>query len=659
MTDSRVNPVILDRLLANAMARPAAEREAFVRQAVPDQPALIGAALEQLRLRASEGAQERFFVRRRGKGEEAFVAVPALRGLQVGQRIGDFTLERFLGQGGMGQVWQARQESLGRRVALKLILPEKVDERALDLFVREARAGGRCHHKHLVATLARGEDQGVAWLAQELVEEACTLSDALEGFRALDTLPADYYRRVAGLVEKVALGMQAAHDAEVWHRDLKPDNILLDGEDEPRVADFGLAKIDSQSVAQSLSGELLGTWLYMSPEQVAAKRAGLDHRTDIFSLGVVLYEMLTLQRPFVGDTSQQIAQQISNWDPQRADQVRSHCPRDLGVIAEKAMQKSPAHRYPTMLAMASDLRRYLEDRPILAKPTGKVERVRKWARRNPTVSAVMASMLVGGALAGWLAYKNGELASAEFAARQKAQQAAAQLESKVRDFNQLSGRVRHDAVVAGTAKLLEQAAWPQALGAMQAWLTDCDALLGMRGNIEKTVGALGSMVTRDDAQSFLFDTLSGLLTDLDRLATTERPLVARRIAWADGIGGVTRSHPDARMSWDGVREALSKADGEVASALYAGVDIPVPEGGWLGLVPMGANPETKLLEFYDLRSACDGDITAAASLKLPSWGSGGRIDMGADTGIVFVLLPGGEFWMGTQSEDLGGAELRS
>jgi formylglycine-generating enzyme required for sulfatase activity len=179
-------------------------------------------------------------------------------------------------------------------------------------------------------------------------------------------------------------------------------------------------------------------------------------------------------------------------------------------------------------------------------------------------------------------------------------------------------------------------------------------LLGMRGDIEEAVESLGGLATRDDAESFLFDTLSDLLVKLDRLATRERPLVARRQEWADGIGGLTRSHPDAGMSWDGVREALSKADGEVASTLYAGVKLPVPEEGWLGLVPMGANPETRLLEFYDLRSACDGDITAAAGLKLPTWGSGGRIDMSSDPGIVFVLLPGGEFWMGTQSEDPDG-----
>jgi len=494
---SEVNPVTLDKLMAKVMERPESDREAFLRRAVTNDAALLAAALEQLRLISSARRAERFFGRRPDDAVDEPSLLPNTHALRPGERVGGFTLESFLGRGGMGQVWQAKQESLGRRVALKLILPEKVDERTLALFVKEAKAGGRCHHKNLVATLDHGEDEGIAWLAQELVEDACTLADALDRFRAMDVLPSDYYRRVAELIEKVALGMEAAHEAKVHHRDLKPHNILLGADDEPRVADFGLARIESQSIEKSKSGELVGTYYYMSPEQVAAKRIGLDHRTDVFSLGVVLYEMLTLQRPFVGDSGQQIAQQITYWDPPRADQVRSHCPRDLAVIAEKAMQKIATHRYPTMAAFAADLRRYLEDRPILAKPTGRIERARKWVRRNPTVTGVLVTAVVGAVVA--VGFMLDAQAQREEADRQRSeaelQTALAQanerkFESKVSEFNQLAGVVRYDELVAGAKDLLGQAAWPAAIPGMESWVQDCDELLEMRGKIEDTIDSL-------------------------------------------------------------------------------------------------------------------------------------------------------------------------
>ncbi|MEQ1632072.1 MAG: serine/threonine-protein kinase, partial [Planctomycetota bacterium] len=319
MTNPNVNPVRLQQLLDQAMKLPHAERVGYVQKAAAHDVALRDAALAALSLQG-DGTRSKpgFFARRDEPEDDRTGLPPELQGLTAGRKIGDFTLLRFLGKGGMGQVWEARQESLKRNVALKLILPSRIDERTLELFVREARAGGKCHHPHLVATLGRGEDEGIAWLAQELVAGAHTLDEAIDHFSDLDRLPADYYREVAQLIEKVALGLQAAHDAGVVHRDLKPQNVLIGDDGEPRVADFGLARVVGDSVA-SQTGDFAGTYFYMSPEQVAAKRIGLDHRTDVWSLGVVLYEMLTLQRPFVGDTAQQIAQQIAQWDPPRAD----------------------------------------------------------------------------------------------------------------------------------------------------------------------------------------------------------------------------------------------------------------------------------------------------------------------------------------------------
>ena len=311
------------------------------------------------------------------------------RSLEPGAILGDFRLERFLGQGGMGQVWQAQQVSMRRNVALKFLLPGRADERMIALFEREARAGGRANHPNLVRTLARGETDGIEWIAQELVEGSFSLRDAIERFRREPVLPRDYYRRCASLVQAIAQGLQAAHDAGVIHRDLKPQNILLDSRDTPRVADFGLARIEGDTVL-SKSGDVVGTYQYMSPEQVSAVRSQIDHRTDIFSLGVVLYELLTLQRPFNGDTTNQIASQIASFDPPEPSKLRTQCPRDLSVIALKALQKRPAARYATMREFAEDLGRFLRHEAILAQPATKLEAVRKWVLRNPAPSMGMA-----------------------------------------------------------------------------------------------------------------------------------------------------------------------------------------------------------------------------------------------------------------------------
>ncbi|MCP4846060.1 MAG: serine/threonine protein kinase, partial [Actinomycetia bacterium] len=217
----------------------------------------------------------------------------------------------------------------------------------------------------------------------ELVEEACDLRRALDGIREEDELPGDYYEQSALFLAETADALEVAHAAGVIHRDLKPANILVTPDDHPKVSDFGLAKLtDEHSI--SLAGDLVGTYFYMSPEQVAAKRMGLDHRTDVFSLGVVLYEMLTLVRPFEGDTTEQVAHKILVVDPPPPNELRSKVPRDLAVICGKAMEKDPERRYGSMAELAADLRRHLADEAILARPPGTLERAVKWAKRNPT-----------------------------------------------------------------------------------------------------------------------------------------------------------------------------------------------------------------------------------------------------------------------------------
>jgi len=324
------------------------------------------------------------------KEEERIEPAP---GLASGKVVGDFRLVEMIGQGGMGQVWEAEQLTLKRRVAVKFVRPERVTAKQLELFAREARAGGRLHHPGIVTVYGYGQSDGLAWIAMEFIGGAWTLKDFLDDVARAPETPHGYERHVARFVAEVAEAMHTAHEAGVIHRDLKPQNILITTDDHPKVTDFGLARITDES-ALSQTGDFAGTYFYMSPEQVTAKRIGIDHRSDVFSLGVVLYELLALRRPFEGDTTHQVAEQIVMQDPPDPRTIRSKVPRDLSVIAGKALEKSRDKRYQTMKEFAADLRRYLFDEPILAMPPGAFDRALKWVRRHPARSSVAGVVLV-------------------------------------------------------------------------------------------------------------------------------------------------------------------------------------------------------------------------------------------------------------------------
>ena len=360
-----------------------------------------------------------------------------------GATIGDFRLTRLLGRGGMGEVWEAEQTSLSRKVALKLMLPDRVSERGLDFFAREARAGGRLAHKGIVSVFGTGEDDGAHWIAMELVDGACDLKRSLDAMRDEAEVPEGYYEHTAGFIAELADALEVAHQAGVIHRDLKPANILVAADDSPKVSDFGLAKLEDE-LSISSAGELLGTYYYMSPEQVATKRAGIDHRTDVFSLGVVMYEMTTLVRPFEGDTTEQVAQKILWEEAPDPKAVRSRVPRDLAVICGKAMEKDPGRRYQSMAELAEDLRRYLGDEPIQAKPPAAAQRVIKWTRRNPTKSALVAAGVAGLAVFGGLWQRAETARAGEALARQGAEERRLEAE-ELRAQADESARMAEDA----------------------------------------------------------------------------------------------------------------------------------------------------------------------------------------------------------------------
>lgn len=302
-----------------------------------------------------------------------------------GDRLGEYRLLRELGRGGMGTVWEAEQESLGRRVAIKLLHPfVGLAERASERFRREASIAARLSHPGIVGVFAVGEEDGVPYIVQELVPGGTTLEDQIRAEDPDEPLPSGHFRDLARWFAEIGDALAEAHRAGVVHRDLKPGNVLVhDGR--PRVADFGLARgLDEADLSRT--GELLGTPAYMSPEQVAGETK-LGPASDVFSLGATLYEALTLQRPFPGDTREQIARRIRYEDPPDPRRLRSRVPRDLAVVCLKALEKNPAQRYADMDAFAADLRRCAGGEPILARAAGPARRAGRWLRRHPAIAA--------------------------------------------------------------------------------------------------------------------------------------------------------------------------------------------------------------------------------------------------------------------------------
>jgi len=313
-------------------------------------------------------------------------------GAEIGlasERLGDYRLERLLGRGGMGFVFEAHDLAVDRHVALKVLPPHRsLDPRGLARFRREATAAGRLTHTGIVTVLAVGEDHGLHYIAQELVPGGRSLADRLEELHRRAEVPSDHYEWAAGFFAEVADALESAHAAGVIHRDVKPSNILIAESGQPRVADFGLARV-ADAVSLSATQGIVGSPYYMSPEQAIGARE-LDRRTDVFSLGVTLYEALTLRRPFEGDSTHQVLERVRTHQPPDPRELHARIPRDLATICLCALEKAPERRYSSMQALADDLRRHLADEPIVARTPGPLRRAQLWTRRHPVVAGVGA-----------------------------------------------------------------------------------------------------------------------------------------------------------------------------------------------------------------------------------------------------------------------------
>lgn len=311
-----------------------------------------------------------------------------------GQIIDDFELQRFLGRGAMGEVWQARQISLGRQVALKLLpLQYAPNPRAFARFQREAQAGSLVSHEGVVQVYAIGQGGEQPYIAQELVADGKTLADYMDRWRKQTEISKDHYQDIARLFHRISDAVCFAHQAGVVHRDIKPSNILITPDGQPKVSDFGLAALEG-AANLSMTGDRMGTPHYMSPEQTRGVSSKIDHRTDVFSLGVTLYEVLTLQRPFDGDSIQQVLQAVTQQEAQDPRTIRAGIPKELAVICLKALEKKREHRYASMKELRDDLDHFLRSEPIKAQPPGIFNRARKWAQRHPLMSVTGTVLLV-------------------------------------------------------------------------------------------------------------------------------------------------------------------------------------------------------------------------------------------------------------------------
>ncbi|HEY2882526.1 MAG TPA: serine/threonine-protein kinase, partial [Pirellulales bacterium] len=370
--------------------------------------------------------------------------------VQLANPLGDFQILRELARGGMGIVYEAIQLSLNRRVAIKVLpFAGNFNSRQLQRFKNEAQAAALLHHTHIVPIYAIGCERGVHFYAMQLIDghslafaikqlraQSGRANDAVvpagapvgtavepaadpfvlapaeaqgqlaHGNSALGTVDIAnvvtsgaaldseaYVRRISALMLQAAEALEHAHQMGVIHRDIKPGNLLIDSTGDLWVTDFGLAQLQSADPL-TRSGDVLGTFRYMSPEQFGGERSVMDHRTDLYSLGATFYELLTLEPVFSGDTRQGLLYQILHQEPRSLRTFNRAISPELETVVLKALSKSPADRYATAADFAADIRRTLNHEPVLARRPTLVHRARKWLRRNPAFAIAGVLLLV-------------------------------------------------------------------------------------------------------------------------------------------------------------------------------------------------------------------------------------------------------------------------
>src|SRR6266566_3495545 len=325
--------------------------------------------------------------------DSPFQSVPMLG------ELGDYELLEEIGRGGQGVVFRARQKSLNRTVALKVIsLGQWASKTHLKRFRREAEAAASLDHPCIVPIYEVGERDGSCYFSMKFVEGG-QLDEVVR--RTLMSI-----RQAAELIAKIARTVHYAHEHGILHHDIKPGNILLDQKGEPHLTDFGLARLVESESTVTRTMEVLGTPSYMAPEQAVGNNAAISSLTDVYGLGAVLYQLLTGQPPFAGGTTYETIKLLLDTEPRSPRLLNPKIDRDLSTICLKCLEKDSQRRYSSSLALAEDIERWLKHEPIQARRTGVFTRGRKWVRRNPTSALLAASLVALAAAAGWIVWKS-------------------------------------------------------------------------------------------------------------------------------------------------------------------------------------------------------------------------------------------------------------
>ena len=321
------------------------------------------------------------------------------RAAKILGELGDYELLEEVGRGGQGVVFRARQKSLHRIVALKVIgLGQWATKAHLKRFRLEAEAAASLDHPCIVPIYEVGERDGQCYFSMKFIEGG-----------QLDEVVKDApmsIRQAVELIAKVARTVHYAHEHGILHRDIKPGNILLDAKGEPQLTDFGLARLVESESTVTRTLEVLGTPSYMAPEQAAGNNAGLTNATDVYGLGAVLYQLLTSHPPFAGGTTYETIKLLLETEPRPPRLWNPKVDRDLSTICLKCLEKDPQRRYSSALALAEDLERWLRHEPILARRTGVLARGKKWLQRNPTAAGIAVLSLALVAAVGVIVWKS-------------------------------------------------------------------------------------------------------------------------------------------------------------------------------------------------------------------------------------------------------------
>ncbi|HEX5054690.1 MAG TPA: bifunctional serine/threonine-protein kinase/formylglycine-generating enzyme family protein [Planctomycetota bacterium] len=631
--------------------------------------------------------------------------------------IGEYRILRELGRGGMGVVYEAEQASLGRRVALK-VLPGHafVDARAVARFKREAQLAASLDHPGITKVFATGQHEGQHWFAMEMVR-GTPLSKLLEALCTDPAAPAAAERFVKRMQEpgrvpspdaspapvsaprrgglagiavdlaiQVADALACAHAAGIVHRDVKPGNMIVRPDGSVMLTDFGIARSDD-AVSLTLTGDFAGTPSYCSPEQLRAR--GIDHRTDIFSLGATLYELLTLQKPFAADTISEIRERIERQEPKPPSRLNRTVPRDLDSIVLHALEKAPAARYQTALEFADDLRRWREGRPVRARPVGVPVRTVRWCKRNPIAAGFLATTTAGLLVVLLLAVemqRKGALAEdrlvqfrsmkverdiklleqalasapgpspANIAKLREVCTMADDVVGRLPALRQVLDDLRrlgsastevaphrlltaHPAAAALVRLQADRGAIARRLGELVAegraspgWQTAVEARLhdfdGRIEQLRRKIQARRAVAFTDPEVEYLHDTVEDDIAELEWLEAERMPELRRRTAWAVELAAAPTGAE--ATAWAEARAVAGRAEP------YGGLDL-VPQPG---LVPLGVDPTSGLLEFAHRRSG-----------KVPQRDARGELQLDGDSCLVFVLIPGGATQIGSQRSD--------